>query len=114
MILPMNLVEDVPREAREVNIFTTVGEVPKAAAISVPRTLYDDSRSEMLLGLCCGQRSIASIYVLSIREVSQSKRLTRGQKRHTQFQCTQSKLDIANASPLNVHLNYSAFKHWSP
>jgi hypothetical protein len=27
MILPMNLVEDVPREAREVNIFTTVGEV---------------------------------------------------------------------------------------
>jgi hypothetical protein len=68
MILPMHLVEDVPCEAREVNIFTTVGEVPKAAAISVPRTLYDDSRSEMLLGFCCGQRSIASIYVLSIEE----------------------------------------------
>ena len=80
MILPMNLVEDVPREAREVNIFTTVGEVPKAAAISVPRTLYDDSRSEMLLGSCCGQKSIASIYVFSIRELSQSKRLTRNRK----------------------------------
>ena len=74
MILPMNLVEDVPHEAREVNIITTVGEVPKAAA------LYDGSRSEMLLGLCCGQRSIASIYVLLIRGVSQSRGLTRDRK----------------------------------
>jgi hypothetical protein len=80
MILPMNLVEDVPQEAREANIFTTVGEVPKAAAISVPRTLSDGSRSEMLLGLCCSQRLIASIYVLSIRGVSQSRGLTRDRK----------------------------------
>jgi hypothetical protein len=78
----MNLVEDVPHEAREANIFTTVGEVPKAAAISVPRTLSDGSRSEMLLGLCCSQRSIASIYLLSIRGVSQSRGLTGTEKTH--------------------------------
>ena len=66
MILPMNLVEDVPCEAREVNIFNSGRSAQSCSYLS--SYSYDDSRSEMLLGFCCGQRSIASIYVLSIEE----------------------------------------------
>jgi len=99
----MNLVEDVPHEAREVNIFTTVGEVPKAAAISVPRTLSDGSRSEMLLGLCCGQRSIASIYVLSIRGVSQSSWLTRDRKDTPNFNVPSQNRTL-QMLPLYMHI----------